>query len=178
MLTAKQRAEVAAQHGVSVGTVDTLIEGLARTGGAAVQFNLPELGGMGQWMPGMVMTPMMDGHILKAKVDALCSQLAGLVRDGAISRGAIDEDHEAHDGWWPDSYPRPDSTGGQNDVRYAYFAHSNRLLVERAGVVTAYDTTGHIVFGAGQQQGGGASKLTLSTDVGMIPLESLPTVTD
>lgn len=175
-MTAKQLAEIASQHGVSVETVQALWEGLRKSGGNLVQFNIPELGGMGQWMPGMVMVGKMGDHALKAKVDALCSQLAGVAGVEPEAEAAPRISSTEH--WWPESYGAPGSTGGQNATRYAYFAGKNRLLVEQEGKVTAYDTTGYTVYGTGQQQGGGTGALTLSTDKGPILLDRLTVVTD
>ena len=65
------------RHGVSGDAVLTLLRALIAGGGAMAQFDHPELGGMGQWSRGgMVMVGDMFDHALKARVDALCSELA------------------------------------------------------------------------------------------------------
>src|SRR6185436_12147364 len=72
-------AEIAARHGVTVATAERLAAALARTGGGQVQFDEPELGGLGQWSRGgMVMIGDMFNNAVKARVDALCSDLSGL----------------------------------------------------------------------------------------------------
>ena len=49
--------------------------------GTMAQFNHPELGGMGQWtQSGMTMVGTLFDHGLKARVDALCTELAALLR--------------------------------------------------------------------------------------------------
>ena len=78
--------------------------------------------------------------------------------------------------WWPEELGQPDTSGGQNDLRYAYFAGPHRLAVSRAGKVTLYDTAEHQVSGVQQHQGGEQSDLTFSTKNGTIPLSQLKTV--
>jgi putative oligomerization/nucleic acid binding protein len=78
-------------------------------------------------------------------------------------------------GWWPADLGRPESTGAQNNVRYAYFATPHRLAIEANGVVTIYDTLDHLIGGFGQQQSHGAS-LTFSSQHGLVDVASLPVV--
>ena len=60
---------------------EALLTALVAGGGSQAQFNIPELGGMGQWSRGgMVMVGDMFNNALKARVDALCTELAGLRR--------------------------------------------------------------------------------------------------
>ena len=42
--------------------------------------------------------------------------------------------------WWPDDLGQPDTSGAQNDLRYAYFASRHRLAVSRGGKAMVYDT--------------------------------------
>ena len=79
-------AEAAAQrHGVGTDAVVVLLQALAAGGGTAAQFNHPDLGGMGQWSQGgMIMVGDMFNQGLKARVDALCTELAGLVRGQTV----------------------------------------------------------------------------------------------
>ena len=55
--------------------------------------------------------------------------------------------------WWPDDLGQPDTSGAQNDLRYAYFASRHRLAVSRGGKATVYDTGEYEVRGVQQQQG-------------------------
>ncbi len=48
----KKIKEIASKYQVSEETVRTLLEGLKVSGGRQVQFNIRELGGMGQWQSG------------------------------------------------------------------------------------------------------------------------------
>ena len=77
--------------------------------------------------------------------------------------------------WWPKALGQPDSSGAQNDRRYAYFGAAHRLAVQTEGQVKVYDTGSHRINGFGQQQGSGNS-LSFSTDQGPVDLESLSVV--
>ncbi len=77
--------------------------------------------------------------------------------------------------WWPADLGWPDSTGAQNDVRYAYFAQPRRLAIEVNGKVMIYDTLDHQISGFSQQQSRGAS-LTFASQHGLVAVASLPVV--
>ncbi|MGR9045815.1 MAG: SHOCT domain-containing protein [Gammaproteobacteria bacterium] len=70
---------------------------------------------------------------------------------------------------------RPDATGSQNNVRYAYFAGSRRLAVEADGHIRVYDTRDHRIGGFSQQQGVGGSIL-FTSQLGTVSLATLPVV--
>lgn len=72
--------EVARRHGFSAEAVTAMLMAVAASGGNMVQFDHPEFGGMGQWSRGgMTMIGDMFNNALKARVDGLCAELAGLV---------------------------------------------------------------------------------------------------
>src|SRR5271165_2833630 len=74
-------AGAAERHWVSLDAALALLGALAEGNGRQAQFNHPDFGGMGQWSQGgMIMVGDMFNHGLKARVDALCNELAGLVR--------------------------------------------------------------------------------------------------
>ena len=75
----------------------------------------------------------------------------------------------------PSDLRSPNSTGAQNDVRYAYFALARRLAIDIGGTVTVYDTLDHEIGGFSQQQSVGAS-LSLSSQHGPIQVASLPVI--
>jgi hypothetical protein len=77
--------------------------------------------------------------------------------------------------WWSGDLGWPNSTGAQNNVRYAYFAQSRRLAIELNGTVTVYDTLDHQIGGFSQQQSHGGS-LSFSSQYGLIDVASLPIV--
>ena len=79
--------------------------------------------------------------------------------------------------WWPEALGEADSTGAQNDVRYAWFPESKRLAVERDGKVTVYDTGDHRIGGFSQQQGG-RGRLAFSSQHGVFDVHDLAVVGD
>lgn len=77
--------------------------------------------------------------------------------------------------WWGPGLGRPNSSGAQNGVRYAYFAQARRLAIELHGRVTVYDTLDHHIGGVSQQQSGSGS-LSFTSQHGLVDVESLPVV--
>lgn len=57
--------------------------------------------------------------------------------------------------WWPkDLGDNPDSAGGQNEARYAFFADKRRLALDSGdGKIEVYDTGDHLISGVQQHQG-------------------------
>ena len=146
------------------------------------QFSHPEFGGMAQWSPGMTMVGDMFNSALKARVEALCADLAGIfdsepvpARPPGASAPTSAEAAAPGGAWWPAGLPAPESTGAQNDVRYAWFAAARRLAIERGGRVTLYDTLDHRIAGFAQQQSG-RSTLSFTSQHGPVDVERLPVV--
>lgn len=77
--------------------------------------------------------------------------------------------------WWPADLGFANSTGAQNNVRYAYFAGSHRLAIDLGGHVTVYDTLNHDIGGFSQQQSLGGS-LTFTSQFGLVDVASLPVI--
>ncbi|MCX7088828.1 MAG: SHOCT domain-containing protein [Methylococcales bacterium] len=77
--------------------------------------------------------------------------------------------------WWPAGLQFPNSTGAQNNLRYAYFATIHRLAIEANGHVTLYDTLDHQIGGFSQQQSVGGS-ITLTSQYGLIDVTALPII--
>ncbi|NOS89706.1 MAG: SHOCT domain-containing protein [Methylococcaceae bacterium] len=77
--------------------------------------------------------------------------------------------------WWPQGLQFPNSTGSQNNLRYAYFASIKRLAVEINGVVSLYDTLDHQIGGFSQQQSGSGS-VTFTSQYGLVDLKTLPQI--
>ena len=67
---------IAARHGFSTDAVLAAWQALRCSGGNMAQFNHWELGGGGQWMPGMLMIGDMFNNNLKNRVDNLFQDLA------------------------------------------------------------------------------------------------------
>jgi hypothetical protein len=175
-------ANIAQRYGVSTDAARTLLDALWRGNGSMAQFNHPELGGYGQWMRGgMTMVGDMFNNGLKATVDNLCNELNGLLERGnpyvpqAQSQSQGGSWQSSGGSWWPSELGSPNSSGGQNNIRYAYFSGPRRLAIEENGVVTVYDTLQHQIGGVSQQQSGGHS-LTFSSQFGNVDLRALPVV--
>lgn len=76
MSTEATLQELAKRHGMSEGAVRAVQEALQRGGGRLAQFSHPELGGYGQWMPGMTQIGDMFNHALRGRVEQLCQELS------------------------------------------------------------------------------------------------------
>lgn len=173
--------EAAGRYGVSEQTAEAMLHALVRGGGTMAQFNIPELGGNGQWLAGgMTMVGDMFNHGLQATVAGLASDLAGQMRaerlveaPKAASMGMMGQTH----GWWPDELGQPSATGGQNDISYAVFPSTRRLAVRLGERVFLFDTREHNIGGVSQSQsGGGLSSLSFQSQYGNLALVELPRV--
>lgn len=177
--TSAQIREIATKHGLSEASAAQLVTGLLTTGGGQVQFNIPEWGGMGQWMPGMVMAGNLFDHALKARVDTVCADISQQIRGGTLRpTGAphVSLSWSAPTSWWPSGLGTPTSTGAQDNLRYAWFAATRRLVVNLGGSVTIYDTGDHRIGGVSQQQAEGRMTLTFTSQHGVVDLSALPVV--
>ena len=86
---------------------------------------------------------------------------------------------DASSRWWPESLgTSPNSAGGQNELRYAYFGDKHRLAVDDGGGVKVYDTGDHEVSGVSQRQDGGGRKVVFTSQKGEVNLGALKTVGD
>jgi hypothetical protein len=180
-------SEIAARHGVSLDAARHLLMAVVAGGSTQAQFNHPELGGMGQWSQGgMIMVGDMFNSGLKARVDALCTELANLVRRANVLRPPPQSQGQSpragaslfvpgaspSGNWWPAELGRAASTGSQNNLRYAFFPETRRLAIDLGGRVKVYDTRDHQIGGFSQQQGGGQS-LSFNSQYGLVDLSSL-----
>ncbi|QQA42121.1 SHOCT domain-containing protein [Pelagovum pacificum] len=169
----KLASDAAERHGVSAGAAEAVLTALAQSGGTQAQFNHPELGGMGQWSRGgMLMIGDMFNNGLKAKVDALCSDLSGGMQGVEVTKGG-----GAGGPWggWPQELGRAGATGAQNGVRYAVFPETRRLAIDDGGQMAVYDTGEHVIGGVSQQQGSGRT-LTFTSQLGTVRVEDLTRV--
>ncbi len=78
----------------------------------------------------------------------------------------------AGEAWWPSDLGQPSSSGAQGGVRYAFFPDARRLLVERDGHVTAYDSGDHRISGVSQGDSQGPS-LAFTSQNGSVMLDTL-----
>ena len=164
-------ADIARRHGLSREAVLAMLWALHVGGGTMAQFSIPELGGSGQWMQGGM--TMVGGNLfdnaLKARVDALCSELAQLLATTAVFPPSAN--------WWPANLGVPSAVGGQNTVRYAIFPSTRRLAIQIDGVTKVFDTGDHQIGGVQQQQPGGAyGSVTFTSQFGTFDVSSLAEV--
>lgn len=104
---------MAHRHGFSQEAAQAMLDAMVRGGGMA-QFNHPEFGGSGQWMPGgMTMVSDLSNHGLAARVDALCRDIAEWVASqpppvpgGAVSPATFQSQSQSQG---PGSFGSPDS---------------------------------------------------------------------
>ena len=77
--------DIAQRYGLSRESVLAMLFAVHAGGGTMAQFSIPELGGSGQWMRGgMTMVGNMFDNALKARVDALCGELAQLLTTTSV----------------------------------------------------------------------------------------------
>ncbi len=197
--------DIAQRHGFSFDAVQSMLYSVINGNGGMAQFNHFEFGGSGQWMQGgMTMVGDMFNNHLKGRVDSLCSELSrliqnqpDLIRTGSFQSqsqngntaynsfgGGSGENHNpnslfvaapAQANWWGPDLKYPNSAGGQNGMRYAWFSQARRLAMEVNGQVIIYDTLDHNIGGVSQQQSGGYS-VTFSSQYGYVDLASLPVI--
>lgn len=188
--------DLARRHGVSSDAVAALLYALELGNGAQAQFNHPDLGGMGQWSQGgMIMVGDMFNQGLKYRVDALCNEIASLLRSqppfslqnasssqtqsqGGAYPGVslfIQGSGLSSNNWWPAELGSPASTGAQNNLNYACFPLLRRLAIRQDGKVSVYDTGDHRITGFSQQQSGDQS-LTFTSQLGLVRVADLPVV--
>jgi hypothetical protein len=74
--------------------------------------------------------------------------------------------------WWPADLGDPSTSGGQNDIKYAFFADKQRLAIQQDGNVVLYDSGDHQISGVSQQQGG-TSSLAFTSQKGTIDIDEM-----
>ena len=197
--------DIAQRHGFSFDAVQSMLQSVINGNGSMAQFSHSEFGGSGQWMQGgMTMVGDMFNNQLKGRVDSLCSELSRLIlnqpdlmrtcsfqsqtQNGNTSYnsfgGGSGENNNpnslfvqapAQANWWGPDLKWPNSSGGQNGMRYAWFSQARRLAMEVNGQVIIYDTLDHHIGGVSQQQSGGYS-VTFSSQFGYVDLTTLPVI--
>jgi len=168
--------DIAGRYGLSREAVRAMLFAVHAGGGTMAQFKIPELGGSGQWMRGgMTMVGDMFDNALKARVDALCAELAQLLTTTSVfpasATGAASGFTSAN--WWPADLGVPSATGAQNDARYAIFPGTRRLAIQINGVTKIFDTGDHRIGGVQQQQGGGYGSVGFTSQLGTFGVSAL-----
>jgi hypothetical protein len=186
---------IAERYRVSLDAAREVERALRATGGRQAQFAHPELGGAGQWMPGMLMVHAGIDRQLRMRIEGLLDEVAAVVRGSesaapaALSRepdspAALSRvDLPAGESWWPASYGHPSAQGCQSGIRYAWFPGRRCVLVQVGSRIDCFDTADRQVHGVGQSsasavepQQGHTSRLVLTTSTGEIPLDHLECV--
>lgn len=193
--------DLSQRYGFSPDAITHMLFAVLNGNGSMAQFNHPEFAGSGQWMQGgMLMLGDMFNYSLKSRVDALCSEISGILinQPGLLRSGSFQSQSQSGGGqqsqvagipmgesslfvpdprnhWWPQDLGAPNATGSQNNARYAYFGNARRLAVETNGQVWVYDTGDHQIGGFSQQQGSGGAIL-FTSQYGTVNLASLPVV--
>jgi hypothetical protein len=166
--------DIARRYNLTYDSAVGMLVAVNRGGGNMAQFSCPELGS-GQWMRGgMTMVGDMFNHTLKSAVDNLCNELSNALANNQMFPPAP-QGGVGGGNWWPRDLGSPSSSGSQNNIRYAFFPQAQRLVVERDGQVSVFNTLDHRIGGVGQQQGGDAS-LTFTSQYGTISTLSLPLI--
>ena len=82
---------------------------------------------------------------------------------------------KAPERWWPEELgENPNSAGGQNETRYAFFSAQERLAVDTGdGKIQIYDTGDHRISGVQQHQGGRGRRVTFTSQHGEVDLANL-----
>ncbi|MBY8974611.1 SHOCT domain-containing protein [Rhodobacteraceae bacterium NNCM2] len=174
-------ADIAQRYGLSQAAVEQMAQAVARGGGSMAQFNVPELGGSGQWMMGgMTMVGDMFNTGLQATVSNLCGELSNAMANTAFF---MQPQTIAGSAWWPAELSNPSSVGGQNQTRYAYFPKERRIAFDPGNgqPVILLDTLDHSIGGFSQQQSAPGDPfvgITFSSQYGQFALSSLPRVGD
>jgi hypothetical protein len=171
---------MAKKHSVSPEAVKVVLAALRRGGGRMAQFSHADFGGMSQWSPGMSMVGDMFNTQLKAKLDALCTDIAAHLdasetADGARSEEVSYRSWTRSDDWWPAGLGKAGAVGAQNDLRYAVFPETRRLVIDDQGTISIYDTGSHRIFGVAQAQSADRT-LTFTSQDGLVRIADLPKV--
>ncbi|MGJ8638448.1 MAG: SHOCT domain-containing protein [Opitutaceae bacterium] len=168
--------DIAGRYNISLDSACSMFQSVNNGGGTMAQFSIPELGS-GQWMQGgMTMCGDMFNHGLQAMVSNLCGELSNLMATTQVYKPRpAGASGMGGNSWWPSDLGSPNSSGGQNNVRYAYFSNSRRLAIDVGGVVSIYDTLDHQIGGVQQQQGGGSS-VTFTSQYGTVDTVNLPLI--
>lgn len=131
---------MAKKHSVSPAAVEVVLSALRSGRGQMAQFSHADFGGMSQRSPGMSMVGDMFNTQLKAKLDALCSDIAAHLDASPAPGGTRSVGGEVSfrsmsgsKDWWPAGLGRPGAVGAQNDLRYAVFPDARRLLPPHRG---------------------------------------------
>lgn len=119
---------------------------------------------------------------LKAKLDALCSDIAAHLdtSHAATERSSANDkvSYRSMAGsadWWPPGLGKPGAVGAQNDLRYAVFPDTRRLVIDDHGTISVHDTGSHRIFVIAQAQNS-EQTLSFTSQDGLVRVTDLPKV--
>jgi hypothetical protein len=166
---------LAIKHSVSADAVRIVLGALRSGNGRMAQFSHADFGGMSQWSPGMTMVGDMSNNELKAKLDAICTELAcHVTKEGSRPNNDAGRDNDVSyrvgtrsNQWWPAGLGTPSSVGAQNALRYAVFPETRRLAIQDGQQVAVYDSGDHRIFGVAQAQSLDQT-LTFTSQTGLV----------
>jgi hypothetical protein len=174
---------LAKRHSFSTTAVQAVLVALRRGGGRMAQFSHADFGGMSQWSPGMSMVGDMFNTQLKSRLDALCADIVAYLTASEVVGSDVSSKPEEVSyrsetrppAWWPIGLGHPAAVGGQNDLRYAIFSETRRLVIDDRGTVSTYDTGDHQIFGVAQVQSGERT-LSFTSQSGLVKVTDLTKV--
>jgi hypothetical protein len=172
---------MAKKHGVSPAAIEVVVAALRKGGGRMAQFSHADFGGMSQWSPGMSMVGDMFNTQLKAKLDALCSEIADHLAEAPVGGRVAGEEEVSYrssarsSDWWPAGLGTPGAVGAQNDLRYAVFPDTGRLVIDDHGTISIYDTGHHRIFGVAQAQSRDRT-IDFTSQDGLVRIGDLPKI--
>ena len=175
--TTEQRVDaIGARHGFGAEAARVMWQAVLAGGGTMAQFHHPEFGGNGQWMRhGMLMVSVFDNDGLRARVGALCEELAELHAQAGHA-GSDEASTSPGASRWPADLGTPSTSGAQNGMRYGFFPQHRRLAIEDEQGMQLYDTGDHTIQGVSQQQGSTLRGLRFASQHGVIDLAQLRAV--
>ena len=195
--------ELTQKYQLSEHAIMVLLQALIKGNGKMAQFNHPELGGVGQWLPGgMTMISDMSNSYLKMVIDNLCGELAILIKnnyfnpikgDELLANQGSSQQQQQNQGnvdnteavkmnpfnsghWWPTELGTPTLSGSQNDLLYVYFANKQRLVLKNQREICIYDTLHHHISGVSQQQSSSGQLLIFTSQAGTFAVSDLPQI--
>lgn len=171
---------LARQHSVSREAVQVVMTALRNGGGRMAQFSHADFGGMSQWSSGMSMVGDMFNTQLKSKLDALCTDIAASIDASELAGGGVRStvgevsyrSMSSSSDWWPPGLGRAGAVGAQNDLRYAIFPETRRLVLDDRGTVSIYDTGNHRISGIAQAHSSDQT-LTFTSQDGLVKVADL-----
>jgi hypothetical protein len=116
-----------------------------------------------------------------AKLGALCSDIAAHLDSSAASSARSESDEISYRSlagrvdWWPPGLGRPAAVGAQNDLRYAVFPETRRLVIDDRGAVSVYDTGNDRIFGVAQAQSSDRT-ISFTSEDGLVRIADLAKV--